>query len=125
MNDSALSQRLDQLTPMLVAVCHSLRDEVHRLGFPQSEVPIRDIAEALFRLENDTASGEACLIGEWRDDHGIKLGELIFHADGSFFAEHDVIREHPSRRGFFVEAVTAWGRDATIKSEPRLLPMAN
>lgn len=125
MNDSELALRIEQSTPLLVAVCRRLRDEVERLGFDVTDVLIGDVGDALYRLENDPASGQPSLIGEWRDDKGMKLGGLALHADGSFFAEHDVIRTHPSKPSFFVEAVTAWGRDSEIKSEPRLLPMVS
>ncbi len=47
---------------------------------------------------------------------------MLFHADGSFFAEYDVIRDHPGDPRWFVEAVNAWGRGSDIRSEPRLLP---
>lgn len=125
MTDSDLTLRIQQTTPLLAAVCSRLRDEVHRLGFDVEEVVIGDFGDAFYRLETDPASGEPSLIGEWRDDKGMKLGGLAFHADGSFFVEHDVVRTHPSKPSFFVEAVTAWGRDTQIKSEPRLLPMVS
>ena len=84
---------------------------------------ISDPLVAKYRLERDTASGEDSLLGEWRDQRGQKLGNLVFHADGSFFVEHDVIRNHPKRPGWFVEAVNAWGRGDDIRAEPRLMPM--
>ena len=80
--------------------------------------------EGSYELSNDPASGEDSLVGVWRDAHGRKRGTLLIHADGSFFAEFDVIREHPRDGRWFVEAVTAWGRGAIIRSEPRLLPVA-
>lgn len=125
MNDADVELRVEQITPLLSAVCGRLRDEVQLLGFADGDVSIGEYGEALFRLERDPASGEHSLIGEWRDDRGTKLGVMAFHADGSFFAEHDVIRTHPSRPSWFVEAVTAWGRGQDIKSEPRLLPMVS
>lgn len=125
MSDQELVQRLELASPLLDAVCQRLREEVGKLGFATDEVVIGGVTDALYRLDTDPASGEASLVGEWRDDQGMKLGEVLLHADGSFFAEHDVIKTHPSQPRFFVEAVTAWGRDAQIKSEPRLLPMVS
>jgi len=125
MNGSKLEGRIKELTPLVTAVCRTLRDEVHRLGFATDDVSIAALDDVSFWLDTDPASGQPSLIGEWRDDKGMKLGGLAFHADGSFFAEHDVIRTHPAKPHFFVEAVTAWGRDDTIKSEPRLLPMVS
>jgi hypothetical protein len=52
-------------------------------------------------------------------------GTLLIHTDGSFFAEYDVIREHPRDTRWFVEVVTAWGRGGIIRFVPRLLPVAS
>lgn len=125
MSTSELDVRIEQLTPLVAAVCRTLQDEVHKLGFEDGDVTISELGDAAFWLDMDPASGEPSLIGEWRDDKGMKLGGMAFHSDGSFFAEHDVIRTHPSKPRYFVEAVTAWGRNDTIKSEPRLLPMVS
>jgi hypothetical protein len=62
------------------------------------------------------------LIGTWKNAQGQCVGRLVFHCDGSFFAEYDVVQQHPTDRRWFVEAVNAWGKHETIKVEPRLLP---
>lgn len=115
--------RLTEVTPLALAIRDALQRQVERLGIAAGEVQISDPLAAKYRLERDTASGEDSLLGEWRDQKGQKLGNLVFHADGSFFVEHDVIRNHPRRPGWFVEAVNAWGRGDDIRAEPRLLPM--
>jgi hypothetical protein len=120
-----LRQRIEQVGPLAHAICRALRQEVVKLGFDQESVPIGDPARALYRLSRDPASGEHSLLGEWRDRNGQKLGELTFHADGSFYAEYDVVRAHPRNERLFVEAVNAWGRDQDIRAEPRLLPMVS
>lgn len=120
-----LDTRMQELAPRVEAVCRVLRGEVERLGFEQDDVSIGQLSDAEFWLDTDPGSGETSLMGEWRDDKGIKVGSLAFHFDGSFFVEHDVIRTHPGKPHFFVEAVTAWGREEMIKSEPRLLPMVS
>lgn len=120
-----LDIRLEELTPLVMAVCRKLCDEVDRLGFAAGEVTISEPTDAQFWLSKDPASGESSLLGEWRDDNGVMLGSMAFHADGTFFVEHDVIRVHPSKPRYFVEAVTAWGLNDGIRSEPRLLPMVS
>jgi hypothetical protein len=96
--------------------------ELDRLGFPPGSVGVGDPSQALYHLDRDPASGTDSLVGEWRDPKGQRLGNLVFHADGTFFVEYDVVRAHPGDRRWFVEAVNAWGRDAEIRAEPRLLP---
>ena len=120
-----LSSRMSELSPLVFAVCRALQDEVRKLGIGPEQLQLQGADQASFRLERDPASGEHSLIGEWRDPRGQKLGSLAFHADGSFFAEQDVVRSHPAKPRWLVEAVTAWGRGDQIKAEPRLLPMAS
>ena len=119
---AALS-RFDQIAPLAHAICRVLADELVKLGFATGSITIGDPGSASYRLDRDPASGLDSLVGEWRDAKGQKQGGLVFHADGTFFVEHDVIRAHPRDPRWFVEAVTAWGRGSMIKSEPRLLPV--
>ena len=100
-----------------------LHQEVEKLGFDSLDVTLQAADEAVYRLDRDPSDGSHSLVGEWRDERGMKLGELLFHADGSFFVEQDVARPHPSRQQWFVEAVNAWGRAGEVKAEARLLPM--
>jgi hypothetical protein len=122
---NAVQARFEQLMPLAYALCRALQDEVVRLGLGEQGVHIGDPGEAVYRLDRDPATGLDSLAGEWRDERGQKLGALLFHADGSFFAEYDVIRTHPRDGCWFVEAVNAWGRGGDIRAEPRLLPMVS
>jgi len=124
MTDAKILAHLESVRLLAQAICTTLDHEVTKLGFPAGKVVVAAHTDAEYRLERDPASGEDCLVGVWRNEEGYKCGELLFHADGSFFAEYDVIRVHPGKPHWFVEAVTAWGRGSVIKSEPRLLPMA-
>lgn len=119
---SLVQARVDGLAPLALAVCRALAEVVEGLGFAPGSVAIGEPAAACYRLDRDPASGEDSLVGEWRDARGQKQGSLVFHADGSFFVEYDVIRAHPKDPRWFVEAVNAWGRDPEIRAEARLLP---
>ena len=119
----ALLRRIAEAIPLAHAICHAMQQEVFRLGL--GSVCVDDPGNAEYRLSTDPASGRDSLLGEWRDPQGHKQGELTFHADGSFYAEYDVIRVHPRNDRLFVEAVNAWGRDGQIKVEPRLMPMVS
>lgn len=113
--------RFLELRDNITAVCESLRHEAGKLNLGSSIDP--DYTRANFKLSRDPASGGQTLVGIWRDNNGMKQGEILFHADGSFFAEYDVICNHPNDKRWFVEAVSAWGKDNDIRSEARLLPM--
>ena len=123
MTQAALQSRIEAERRLAQAICGALDRELAEMGFPRGEVAVAGPGTAVYRLERDPSSGQDSLVGIWRNAEGGQCGQLLFHADGSFFAEYDVIRAHPCKPQWFVEAVTAWGRGATIKSEPRLLPM--
>jgi hypothetical protein len=105
-------------------ICDTLLSEMDRLGLKRDLINPR-FERASFELSRDPSNGEYSLVCEWRDKNGLKQGTILFHADGSFFAEYDVVCEHPFNNNMFVEAVTAWGNVGLIKSEARLIPIAS
>jgi hypothetical protein len=118
-----LTQRITETSPLAHAICRAMQEEVFKLGL--GDVRVADPGRAVYRLSTDPASGQDSLLGEWRDQQGQKQGELTFHADGSFYAEYDVVRMHPENGRLFIEAVNAWGRDGDIRAEPRTMPMVS
>jgi hypothetical protein len=114
--------RYKKIAPLAGAICEALAAELDKLGFAAGSVAVAEPAAAAYRLERDPASGTDSLVGEWLDARGQKQGGLVFHGDGSFFVEYDVVRPHPRDGRWFVEAVQAWGRGSMIRAEPRLLP---
>jgi hypothetical protein len=118
-----LHARLAAVAPLALAIREAMQEQVQQLGFPPGAVEVGGPLAATYHLERDPASGDYSLLGEWRDPTGQKQGGLVFHADGSFFVEYDIVRTHPHRPGWFVEAVQAWGRGDDIRAEARLMPM--
>jgi len=105
------------------SACDALVKEIFRNGLPADCID-PSMERARFELSRDPYDGGYSLVGVWRDDRGNKQGEILFHNDGSFFAEYDVISEHPTKPQWFIEAVTAWGNRQHLKTELRLLPAA-
>jgi hypothetical protein len=122
MQDQSVDRHFSDIQDLADQILQCLREEVAKLGFSASEAPLKEPKDAVYRLERDASNGKYSLMGDWRDDHGIKIGSLVFHSDGSFFVEQDVIKAHPRDAKWFVEAVNAWGRYSEIKAEARLLP---
>jgi hypothetical protein len=122
MSGPDLEAYVASVAPLAADICRRLDEEVRRLGFAHGEIGLGTPESAEYRLARDPAAGADSLVGTWRNRAGDKCGELLFHADGSFYAEHDVVRPHPGRSQWCVEAVTAWGRGSTIRAEARLLP---
>ena len=121
--DGEVARRFSQIEALADTIVSRLAEEVVRLGFDPAEVILRPPSVAHYQLERDPSNGELGLVGDWLDASGMKVGSLLFHADGSFFVEQDIVRPHPNKKRWFVEAVNAWGRDGDIKAEARLLPM--
>jgi hypothetical protein len=101
-----------------------LLSEIRGLGFREEDPPVIPECRYALRSESrDPYSGGLTEILEWRHPAGHSLGSIKIHADGSFFAEYDVAQPHPLDERWFVEGVIAWGKDAVLKSEPKLLSM--
>ncbi len=75
-----------------------------------------------FAAVTDPANGLPGYEGVWRNRLNERVGRIIFNSDGSYYAEYDLCVRHPGRPRWFIEAVTAWGRDGEVKAEARLLP---
>jgi hypothetical protein len=120
--EQLIQQRLQQVQTTAEKISMALRNEICAIGLSLKSID-PDIKRAEYSLSRDPASGKDSLIGIWRDTKGNKQGEILFHADGSFFAEYDVICNHPVKPKWFVEGVAAWGRDDNVKSELKLLPV--
>jgi hypothetical protein len=91
---------------------------------PADKLPDINVESLAFTTVIDPANGKPGYEGVWRNALNERVGKLIINSDGSYFAEYDLCIVHPLRSRWFIEAVTAWGRDGTVKAEPRLLPMA-
>ncbi len=118
-----LSDKINAAAPQVANICAELNRQILKLGFPPERAGVTLGSHVQYSLERDPLSGLDALIGVWmHPTSGYKMGTLIFHVDGSFFAEYDVLQPHPTKRKWFVEAVTAWGKDDDIKGDPRLLP---
>jgi len=120
--ESDLLLRVIQIRPLGEQVCAALESEYHKLGFSVESALGIDFDALVFALKRDPFSQQDSVEGIWVDQQRQRLGSLVFHADGSFFAEYDVIKPHPAKPRWFVEAVTAWGQGGNVKSEARLLP---
>jgi hypothetical protein len=122
MNES-VALRFYKIEQLADRIFNVLGRELLKLGFATDDVVLKHPQEAAYRLEQDPFSCEYSLVGDWMSEQGMKLGTLLFHADGTFFVEQDVVRPHPNRSGWFIEAVNAWGKRGDIRVEARLLPM--
>lgn len=107
-----------------VKICQRLQEEIAKLGFSVGAVSHYPVYEnASFRLVKDPFTGDFNLAGTWLDGKQQRIGNLQFNSDGTCYAEFDVVRPHPKKSRWFVEAVTAWGKADELRAEAKLLPM--
>lgn len=124
-----LQRQIDAKRAIGITICQRLRAEIDELGFAkQDQVSYPYFDTASFVLTKDPYTGDTNLTAYWYNERNKqrieRIGRLQFNSDGSFYAEFDVVRVHPQKPNWFVEAVTAWGKEDMIKSEARLLPMS-
>lgn len=75
-----------------------------------------------YELRRDTFDDSESFYGEWRSTNAQLQGTVLIHAKGQVYAEFDVLKPHPTDKRWFVEAVTAWGHNNTLKSELKMMP---
>lgn len=120
-----LSEQIAFNRPLAESVCQRLGEEIDDLGFTKADIPRYPVyGEAVFVLIKDPYTEQHNLTCYWYDEaQKQRIGRLQFNSDGTFYAEYDVVKPHPTNPKRFVEGVTAWGKAEQIKSEPKLLPM--
>jgi len=119
--DAAVSARVLETRSICEAAVAAMRRTLTAIGLADEVSPMQ-IDAAEFTVTLDPSDGSQSLLGVWKDDRGYLIGNIVIHADNSFFAEYGMAVPHPKKSGWFIDAVTAWGRDDVVKSEPRLLP---
>jgi len=121
-----LAEHITINRPLAECVCQRLCEEINKLGFAANDIlhyPRYD--EARFEMVKDPYTGVLNMSCYWFDtDKNQRLGRLQFNSDGSFYAEYDIVKPHPSKAQWFVEGVTAWGQADNIKAEAKLLPIS-
>ncbi|TAN66554.1 MAG: hypothetical protein EPN17_13600 [Methylobacter sp.] len=120
-----LSEHISLNRHLAECICQRLTEEIDELGFAAAEIqhyPHYD--NASFELAKDPFTGDHNLCCYWYDAaKKQRIGRLQFNSDGTFYAEYDVVKPHPTNPKRFVESVTAWGKAEQLKSEPKLLEM--
>ena len=120
-----LSEHISQNRRLAENICQRMSDEINKLGFAESEIKhYPKYNDARFELIKDPYTGEQNLTCYWYDElTKQRIGRLQFNSDDSFYAEYDVVKNHPRKLKWFVEGITAWGKADSIKAEAKLLPM--
>ncbi|HYQ39287.1 MAG TPA: hypothetical protein VER09_10150 [Pseudomonas sp.] len=119
--DAALARRLAAAAPLFAEVWQALAACLRAVGIEEG-LAVAGTPPSRSELREDPYDHSQSLYAEWRSERGGYLGSILVHGDGQAFAEFDVLRAHPRKPAWVIEAATAWGRGGALKSELRLLP---
>lgn len=102
-------------------IVRALSDEAARYT-SIGTAPKIELAAANFTRVIDPGNQLPGYEGVWRNARNDRCGCLTFNSDGSFYAEYDLFCPHPRDTRWFVEMVTAWGRDDSMRVETQMIP---
>jgi hypothetical protein len=123
MEQQLVKQRIASATAHGVELIAALQEKIAKLNLPGEAITIPPFDAARFTLEHDLYNGEQTLRAAFFPSQHYCIGFLLFHSDGSSFAEYHIMRPHHSRPSLFIEAVEAWVRDGKIQTDTRLAMM--
>lgn len=118
-----IKQRIASATAQGAELIAALQERIAKLNLPGEAITIPPFEAAHFTLEHDLYNGEQTLRAAFYPSQHYCIGFLLFHFDGSSFAEYHVMRQHPTRPALFIEAAEAWVRDGKIQADTRLAMM--
>ena len=117
-----INHQFEQHKLLGIEICQEMLRAILKIGFSETEIgAIPEFERAEFTLIKDPFTADENLTGYWYDKNKQRIGNIQFLSDGSFYAEYDIVKPHPSKKQWFVEAVSAWGKPGQIKTEAKLL----
>ena len=124
MNEQVLLNRqFDRHKLWGIEICREMSQAISKIGFSETEIDgIPEFGKAEFTLIKDPYTADENLAGYWYGKDKRRVGNIQFLSDGSFYAEYDIVKPHPTKKQWFVEAISAWGKRGHIKTEAKLLP---
>lgn len=123
MNETTLEPRIEAVRDQATALLAALRAQIEKLALGGEPVIIPEISEAKFTLEHDPYDDRQTLMASFYPAPHYRAGVLLFHSDGSCYAEYHVMRQYPAKPQWFVESAEAWVRDGKVVTDFRLIAM--
>jgi hypothetical protein len=117
----ALHQLPAELEPLAGRIVAALRQTAASYTAAGSS-PSIELASVKFARVIDPGNRLPGYEGVWRNARNERCGTLTINTDNSFYAEYDLFCPHPRDPRWFVEMVTAWGNETSIRSEAALIP---
>lgn len=118
-----LAERIAAATPTGQALLDALQARTDQLNLPGERIVLPTFESARFTLEQAPGDQGETLRAAFHPSEFYCIGFLLFHDDGNTYAEYHIMQIHPLRPQWFIEAVEAWLRDGTIRTDLRLARM--
>lgn len=98
------------------AVLDRLRTEAARYGVELSGLVWES---AHFDRQRDPLSGLDALLARWQCAG--RSVQLVLRPDGHVYGECDLLVDHPTRQGFWMDTLAVWGLPPVLRCEPNLI----
>ncbi len=103
-------------------LCTFFRNVLLDMGFDECAIQFAERGECRVETVTDSFNSEERISGSWLNAEGTRFAHFIRYANGTLFAEHDVLLGHPQKPEMFVEALEVWGQPGSFKHDVKLLP---
>jgi hypothetical protein len=113
-----LPTELEALAERITAALQKIASDYTAVG----ATPTIELASVKFTRVIDPGNQLPGYEGVWRNARNDRCGTLTINSDNSFYAEYDLFCPHPRDPRWFVEMVTAWGNETSLRSEATLIP---
>lgn len=97
MERQPIDHRIVLATDQGVKLIAALQEKIASLNLPGEAITIPPFVAAHFTLEQDPCNGDQTLRASFFPTQFYCNGFLLFHSDGSCFAEYHVMQLHPIR----------------------------
>lgn len=117
-----LEQRVSAAEEQGKMLLAALKEKLESLNLAAGMVAIPTFEEAQFSLERDLYDDTlTTLTASFYPRPRYRAGVLLFHADGSCYAEYHVMQPHPGKPDWFIESVEGWVRNGAVQTDLRLV----
>lgn len=110
-----------ELAALAGCIVQALQQEATR-HTATGAAPKIELAGMQFTRITDPFNRQPGYEGIWRNARNHRCGSISINSDGSCYAEYDLFCPHPSDARWFVQMVTAWGNEQSVRSEAQLVP---
>lgn len=117
-----LDQRVSAVESQGKELLSALKEKLASLNLAGGMIAIPEFEEAQFTIEKDLYDDSVTtLMASFYPRPRYRAGVLLFHSDGSCYAEYHVMQQHPSKPQWFIESIEGWVRNGVVQTDLHLI----